>query len=278
MRVDLRAAAHAWDVSNENLDQINRRIHDQASDLESLVQRADRYVAQMRALFPYVDWDFDLALEIGSGVGFIMEALRRSTTRGERTNRVTGLDISRSMVEKAKQRLGQSADFTSGKLTLSTYDGVTFPFGDRSFDLIYSVAALQHIPKPFVYNLLFEIKRVLRPDGHAILHFLPFTSLKYQEKMVPWRNEISNQITNTQGPHWHHFYSREELEAVLEVTGFAHIHITPDIYTCLKTTPIALPKTFSREGYLAKHADIGRANADPAEHYLRHGWREGRSW
>ena len=75
---NLRAAATAWDVSKEDMPSVNRRIHD-GEDGPQLITRAQRYVSQMRERFPYIDWNIGQALEIGSGTGFIMEALEHYT-------------------------------------------------------------------------------------------------------------------------------------------------------------------------------------------------------
>lgn len=235
-RNTLNAAAQAWDVSSETLEQINGRIHD-GVELRRLKERADGYVADIRNHFPYLKWDFGTALEIGPGVGFIMEAVERAARR---PCRITGLDISPSMIAAAQARLAGRDNFS-----FASYDGVTMPFPDGSFDFVYSVAALQHIPKPHVYNLFFEIERVLRPEGVAVMHFLPFTHLAEQENHLSWRHEIGNQIAAAAGPHWHHFYSEEELRMVLGVgTGFRHVHIAGSIYACVAKAPIAAARRF----------------------------------
>jgi cyclopropane fatty-acyl-phospholipid synthase-like methyltransferase len=98
-------AAKAWDVENESLDSVNLRIHDGApvSELET---RADNYVARMFATFDYLELTGHRLLEIGSGTGFIMEAMERYARGIFPHLEVTGLDISKSMVEKAQKRLG----------------------------------------------------------------------------------------------------------------------------------------------------------------------------
>src|SRR5207248_9678583 len=103
-------------------------------------------------------------LEIGPGTGFIMEALERAlTARGQAPKSITGLDIAEHMLDKARQRLGDRLPYR-----FLHYDGLAVPLADRSLDLIYSVASLQHVPKPYVYNLFFEIQRLLRGNGFAV--------------------------------------------------------------------------------------------------------------
>lgn len=40
--------------------------------------------------------------------------------------------------------------------------------------------------------------------------------------------------------------------------------------------PAAVPKAFDAAAYLEANPDVAAAGVDPAEHYLNHGWREGR--
>ena len=124
---------------------------------------------------------------------------------------MTGLDIAENMLAKARERIAGKGPFQ-----FIHYDGVHVPVSDESFDFIYSIAALQHIPKPYVYNLFFEILRILKPTGFAVFHLLSFKSLPEQERFFPWRDEIRNQI-GLGKDHWHHFYSREEVEYVVRV-------------------------------------------------------------
>jgi len=143
---------------------------------------------------------------------------------------ITGLDIAENMLAKAKLRLGGS-----GPYRFLHYDGITVPLPDASLDFVYSVAALQHVPKPYVYNLFFEIRRLLKPAGFAVLHLLSFKHLPEQEQHSPWRHEVRRQIGRDTG-HWHHFYSRTELENVLQVgTGFSSVDIRENgsIWACV---------------------------------------------
>jgi SAM-dependent methyltransferase len=48
------------------------------------------------------------------------------------------------------------------------------PFGDESFDLVYTRAVFQHLPRPS--DVIKEITRVLRPRGIAFISLQPYTS------------------------------------------------------------------------------------------------------
>jgi ubiquinone/menaquinone biosynthesis C-methylase UbiE len=76
---------------------------------------------------------------------------------------VTGLDISRTMVEIARENAaaaGVAVDFQQG-------DATGMPFADATFDLIVCQAAFKNFKRPV--SALDEMRRVLRPGGLAVI-------------------------------------------------------------------------------------------------------------
>ena len=53
-------------------------------------------------------------------------------------------------------------------------DGHCLPFRDGAFDIVYSIAVLEHVRKPWIVSE--EIYRVLRKGGHVVLE-LPFLNV-----------------------------------------------------------------------------------------------------
>lgn len=270
----LHAAAATWNDRNESLEEVNARIHD-GVPLDRLEERADTYIRDLFEKFPYVQPPSGaLCLEIGSGTGYIMEALDRELIRRSRpAEAIIGLDIAEHMIAKGKLRLG-----TAPRFRFLHYDGVSVPMPNASLDLVYSVATLQHVPKPFVYNLFFEIKRLLKPSGFAVLLLLSFKSLSEQEQHF-WRREVTQQISLQQG-HWHHFYSKEEVETVLRIgTGFPLVDLHEPgggIWVCVHKQPLPLPPDFDAARYLELNPDV--QGTDPVKHWQDYGYREGRRW
>jgi ubiquinone/menaquinone biosynthesis C-methylase UbiE len=155
-------------------------------------------------------------LEVGSGVGWIMQAMLEKFPIGE----ITGLDISENMVRRAQER------FSDPRAQFVLYDGFHFPFSDDYFPVIYSCAALQHIEKHVAFLLMREIYRVLAPQGHAILHFLSINHMS--QNNIPYEQECWNIINNTE-THWHFYYSFDELFIIFsELIGVDDLDIWPD--------------------------------------------------
>ena len=79
--------------------------------------------------------------------------------------RVTGVDPSEKAIAAATRvaaQLGVEAAFTAG-------DARQLPFGDDSFDAVFSYSVLQHLSKADVRIAAAEIGRVLRPRGTALI-------------------------------------------------------------------------------------------------------------
>lgn len=188
----------AW-TKQDSLDQLNRRIHDGAP-LDKLWERAvDRRDTFFDRLFPYAQPQAGArVLELGSGVGWIMQAMLDRFD----IERIVGLDISRNMTEKAQERWQDS------RASYELYDGLSINLPDDSFDNIYSVACIQHIEKHHAFLIFEELLRILKSGGHATLHLL---SIHFLPKVkIPYRDECLNHVNNLPA-HWHHYYSYDEI-------------------------------------------------------------------
>lgn len=100
-------------------------------------------------------------LEVAPGPGYLAIEIARLGRF-----QVTGLDISRTMVEIATENAaaaGVEVDFRHG-------DATAMPFADESFDLIVCQAAFKNFRRPV--SALNEMHRVLRPGGVAVIQDL----------------------------------------------------------------------------------------------------------
>lgn len=97
-------------------------------------------------------------LEVAPGPGFFAIELAKLGDF-----RVTGLDISRTLVEIAKEnarKAGVNVDFRLG-------NAAEMPFAGETFDIAYCSAAFKNFSEPA--KALDEMHRVLRPGGEAII-------------------------------------------------------------------------------------------------------------
>ncbi|GAA2288505.1 hypothetical protein GCM10010145_68370 [Streptomyces ruber] len=98
-------------------------------------------------------------LDIGCGTG------RFTVPMAEKGAEVSGLDISRPMLDVASRKLaerGLTADLREG-------DMARLPFPDASFDTVTSMLALMHVPLEDRQAVFGEVARVLRPGGRMLL-------------------------------------------------------------------------------------------------------------
>jgi len=88
-------------------------------------------------------------LEIGAGHG------RDSKFFQENGLQVSCIDLSPEMVKLCQQK----------GLNARVMDMIDLDFGDESFDAVYSLNSLLHLPKTELPFVLHEVKRVLKADG-----------------------------------------------------------------------------------------------------------------
>jgi SAM-dependent methyltransferase len=200
-------AFKTWNRREESLESVERRIHDGVPE-EQLRSRGEGYIATLLRRFPWSrPKPHARILEIGSGVGYVLQAALQQLEPAQ----IIGLDVAANMIDKAKRRL-QRDGIADPRLGFLHYDGLRIPVPDDSFDYVYSVACIQHIPKPYAYHLFYEILRVLKPHGFAALHMASVACLP--ERHEPLYEEIVRQLHGREG-HWHHYYSFDELFYVL---------------------------------------------------------------
>jgi SAM-dependent methyltransferase len=108
---------------------------------------ADRYIELEMGRSSDGPWR---VLDLGCGPGTSLDFFRKRDPAVE----WVGLDLPESPEVRIRTRT--DAQF-------ETFDGVTIPFGEKSFDLVYCKQVLEHVRRPV--PLLAEVKRVLAPGG-----------------------------------------------------------------------------------------------------------------
>ena len=159
-------------------------------------------------------------LDLGCGNGRFFEFFK-----GKNVD-YTGLDKSEKLILKAQEKFPE-AEFVVG-------DGLDLPFPDNSFDYVFSIAVLHHLPSIETrIAFLKEIKRVLRESGKARLSVwnrldgdksIYFKNIKekltgkmgIRDAMIPWKNNKGEVVTER----YYHFFKKRELVRLTEKAGF----------------------------------------------------------
>jgi len=112
---------------------------------------------------------------------------------------VVGLDYSFNLCELARQFSEQPVVFG---------DFTSIPFENNTFDAVWSIGSLLHIPRCLLRPSLSEIHRVLKPNSILI------TSIK----------EGCGETTDSLGRYFA-FYSRSEWQDILEESGYGVLEL-----------------------------------------------------
>ena len=99
----------------------------------------------------------DLAvLDLGCGVGNYHDFFRSAF------GRLAGADVSESCIAQARS-LRPEVDYMA-------YDGIRLPVEDGTFDVVYAICVLHHVPVPVWQTFVGEMYRVIRPGGLALIY------------------------------------------------------------------------------------------------------------
>lgn len=145
------------ELFGSNQIDMSERIHPELS-----VMSKESYLLYLRSLFAY---EYTLkfvkpgakVLEIGYGDGY---GARHMAAKSPKTL-FYAIDIFKEL------ELGDTTEADLCNCQFMTYDGVNIPFEDGFFDVVISFQVIEHVDD--VPRFLSEIKRVLKPDGTAMI-------------------------------------------------------------------------------------------------------------
>lgn len=130
-----------------------------------------------------------------------------------------GLDFSHKMIQLAKK----FSEKNNVQAKLSVGDMLFLPFKNSEFDYVISIAAFHHLDSVKKrLQALQEIKRVLENGGKIFLTVWNVPEIYGKERYISWRRK--NKIYKR----YYHFFSKEELKKLFEVSGFKEIKIFED--------------------------------------------------
>ena len=201
---------------------LNKTRKDYNSIAEAFDQRRDWIPPDFKLFSQYIKQE-DKVLDIGCGNGRLKEIMLENTD-------YYGIDFSEGMIERAKKRYPKAKFFQTKPFE--------FPFDDNSFDKVFCLSVLHHIPsKSFRIKFLKEIKRVLKPKGELFLtvwdlednkkarkllfkytmfKLLGKTKLDFKDIFYPFKNSKGEILMQR----YVHNFSLKELKELLEKEGF----------------------------------------------------------
>lgn len=94
-------------------------------------------------------------LDLGCGVGLIHRYLKGVA------GQISGVDVSVDSVAEAA-RLNPDSD-------IQVYDGRRLPFDDATFDLVFTICVVHHVPPAQWEEFMREMRRVTRPGGLCLI-------------------------------------------------------------------------------------------------------------
>ena len=173
-------------------------------------------------------------LEVGCGAGNVLARVRAVRV---------GLDLSPSLLAKARARLGPAAPLVRA-------DAGRLPFASASFDRVFCSEVLEHVLHP--EQVIAELRRLLRPGGWAVVS-IPNEPLINWAKKWAFRMPLGRQILqgNADGyrvsekmdDEWHlHEFDPARLEqAVKGVFAVARLQGVPTRWFALRHVALLTP-------------------------------------
>ncbi|HEY4163473.1 MAG TPA: methyltransferase domain-containing protein [Dongiaceae bacterium] len=110
----------------------------------------------VRAVVAGLDLKDKTVLDIGCGLGGLDEVLA-----GEFGAQVTGIDVSKQIVELGRERIAKSPD--ANRIEIRLVEPGPLPFETASFDVVFGKDSWLHIPDK--KSFFAEVFRVLKPGG-----------------------------------------------------------------------------------------------------------------
>lgn len=94
-------------------------------------------------------------LDVGCGIG------NYHSYFSPKFGSLSGVDVSEQSISIAKKR--------NVGVEYSVYDGGRLPYPDNSYDVVYTICVMHHVPPSMWENFVNEMNRVLRPGGIAMI-------------------------------------------------------------------------------------------------------------
>lgn len=162
---------------------------------EEFYQTRKKYSSETEEMKTYIK-ENEKVLDLGCGTGRLYEIFKNKGVD------YTGIDFSEELIKIAKEKYGDR--FVVG-------DILSLLFLEESFDSVWSIAVLHHIPtKELRKRALGEIKRVLKPNGRIIVTCWKLKSFFRKDVFTPFHGK----------KRYYHIFTKRELEKLFKESGF----------------------------------------------------------
>jgi len=135
---------YSFSISNNTYDSLAQEYENRVEEYRPITEKA------VSLFIPYIKTGKKV-LDVGCGVGLALEIFK------QRGFSITGIDISRRMIESTRKRN------KNGKFILGNF--LSLDLGQQLFDGVYMSAFLHLFPKEKAVNVLKRTYRILKPKG-----------------------------------------------------------------------------------------------------------------
>jgi demethylmenaquinone methyltransferase/2-methoxy-6-polyprenyl-1,4-benzoquinol methylase len=159
-----------------------KRFYDGISKFyDYLTATSERKIAE-KALDRLSIEEGETVLEIGFGTG---HCLKRIAECVGQTGKAYGIDISSGMLEVTKRKLEQAN--LMDRVELYCGDAANLPYGNSVFNAVFTSFTLELFDTPEILKVLYEIKRVLKPEGRlGVVSMSKEDSMSIMLKLYEW--------------------------------------------------------------------------------------------
>ena len=187
-------------------DKIIAKLREDYNSVATSFSRSKNILwTELEFLFRYAEKG-EKVLDVGCGNGRFSRYLEETE--------YLGLDFSENLITEAKKLFPQKRFLLGNALSL--------PFEDSSFDKVYAIALIHHIPlEEYRVKALQEMYRVLKPGGMVFL-----TAWKRKRKGLRWSQVLrffsfsDVSITFNGRERYYHLFKEQELSEIAEKAGF----------------------------------------------------------
>lgn len=197
---------------------------------------AEEFSATRRAMWPELaDLDQyvrerDYVLDIGSGNGKLFGYLSAKIKNFS----YAGLDVSEKLIKIAEDftwRPNLLLEVRPPKREFKVFDGINIPYPDNSFDVIFCLATLPHLPgREAQVKFLENIRKVAKPGAILVItcwNLWQPRFLKHQLKSVV--NFITDKISGKGQFDWGDFYIPWKKRGVQPIYRYYHAFTVPEL-------------------------------------------------